>query len=146
MQIVEAAAASGVTAKMIRHYEAIGLVPMADRRWSNYRDYTHRDIHRLAFVRRARTLGFSMDKIRQLLRLWADPGRSSAEVKALAVTHLSELDEKIDLLRDMRSSRDHLIQSCHGDHHADCPIIDALQGELPIEDTHVHHRAQPRHS
>ena len=140
MQIGEAATASGVTAKMIRHYEAIGLVPIADRRSSNYRDYSHRDVHRLAFVRRARDLGFSMEEIRGLLRLWTDPGRSSAEVKALAKAHLSELDEKIELLRGMRSSLDHLIQSCHGDHHADCPIIDALQGELPIETSHVHHR------
>jgi MerR family copper efflux transcriptional regulator len=140
MQIGEAATASGVTAKMIRHYEAIGLVPVADRRSSNYRDYTHRDVHRLAFVRRARDLGFSMEEIRELLRLWTDPERSSAEVKALAQTHLSELDERIELLQGMRSSLNHLIKSCHGNHHADCPIIDALQGELPIEYPHLHQR------
>ena len=94
MQIGEASELTGVSAKMIRHYEGIGLIPEADRRSSNYRDYGAEDVHRLGFIRRARDLGFSIDEIRDLLKLWADKQRSSRDVKALTVAHLKELDGK----------------------------------------------------
>lgn len=128
MQIGEAAKATGVSAKMIRHYELIGLVPAADRRSSNYRDYGHGDVHRLAFIRRARDLGFSMDEIRDLLRLWDDRDRSSADVKVLAKSHLADLDRKITLLQEMRGTLGALVDACDGDHRPDCPIIHNLEG------------------
>jgi MerR family copper efflux transcriptional regulator len=131
MQIGEAARLTGVSAKMIRHYEAIGLIPSADRRESNYRDYGHHDIHRLGFIRRARDLGFSIDEIRDLLRLWGDQQRSSADVKALTLTHISELDRKIALLSEMRDTLTHLADNCEGDHRPDCPIIRSLAGNAP---------------
>jgi MerR family transcriptional regulator, copper efflux regulator len=105
VQIGQAAKSSGVTAKMIRHYEAIGLLPAADRRASGYRDYSHSDVHRLQFIRRARDLGFSIDRIRLLLRLWSDRDRSNADVKKLALAHVQELEEKIGHLREMSASR-----------------------------------------
>lgn len=133
MQIGDASRATGVSAKMIRHYESIGLIPAADRRDSNYRDYGHHDIHRLGFIRRARDLGFSIDEIRDLLRLWGDSQRESAEVKALANRHISDLDRKIALLGEMRSTLATLADACDGDHRPDCPIIEGLAGE------HAHH-------
>ena len=131
MQISEAARAAGVSAKMIRHYEAIGLIPAADRRESNYRDYGADDVHRLAFIRRARDLGFSIDEIRDLLRLWADTRRSSAEVKALARSHIRELEGKIRLLEEMRRTLARLADACDGDHRPHCPIIETLAGAPP---------------
>ena len=131
MQIGEAAKATGVSAKMIRHYEAIGLVPVADRKDSNYRDYGHHDLHRLGFIRRARDLGFSMDEIRDPLRLWTDTDRSSADVKTLTLQHIAELDGKIALLKEMRSTLGALADACDGDHRPDCPIIRSLEGKLP---------------
>ena len=130
MQIGEAARLTGVSAKMIRHYESIGLIPNADRRDSNYRDYGHHDIHRLGFIRRARDLGFSMDEIRDLLRLWGDTQRSSADVKALTQSHIAELDQKIKLLGEMRHTLAPLADACDGDHRPDCPILeDISEGE-----------------
>ena len=129
MQIGEASRRTGVSAKMIRHYEAIGLIPGADRRSSNYRDYSSEDVHRLGFVRRARDLGFSIDEIRDLLKLWADTGRSSRDVKALTLAHIAELDAKIALLGEMRATLAHLAQCCDGDNRPDCPIIESLAGE-----------------
>lgn len=128
MQIGEASRLSGVSAKMIRHYETIGLIPSADRRSSNYRDYGHHDLHRLAFIRRARDLGFSIPEIRDLLRLWADRSRSSAEVKRLTASHIGELDSKIEALSEMRATLAHLAAACEGDDRPDCPIIDRLAG------------------
>ncbi len=128
MQIGEASRLTGVSAKMIRHYESIGLIPSADRRDSNYRDYGHHDIHRLGFIRRARDLGFSIDQIRDLLKLWGDTHRSSADVKALTEGHIAELDAKIRLLGEMRSTLAHLAAACDGDHRPDCPIIEGLAG------------------
>jgi Cu(I)-responsive transcriptional regulator len=128
MQIGQLAHATGVSAKMIRHYESIGLVPPADRRDSNYRDYGHDDVHRLGFIRRARDLGFSIEEIRDLLRLWADKRRSSAEVKALAGGHMAELDGKIALLQEMRQTLGTLVDACDGDHRPHCPIIEGLEG------------------
>ena len=131
MQIGEAASATGVSRKMIRHYESIGLIPEADRRSSNYRDYGHHDIHRLGFIRRARDLGFSIDEIRDLLRLWGDKARSSVDVKALTTGHITELDNKITLLMEMRDTLASLADSCDGDHRPDCPIIESLAGAVP---------------
>ena len=128
MQIGEAARVSGVSAKMIRHYEAIGLIPAADRRDSNYRDYSHHDLHRLAFIRRARDLGFSMEEIRDLLKLWGDQQRASADVKALTLGHIAELDRRIQAMEEMRATLTHLANACDGDHRPDCPIIDGLAG------------------
>jgi len=128
MQIGEAAATTGVSAKMIRHYEAIGLIPAPDRRDSNYRDYGHHDVHRLGFVRRARDLGFSIEEIRDLLRLWGDRERASADVKQLTETHIAALDAKIALLRDMRKTLANLADACDGNDRPDCPIIDELAG------------------
>ncbi len=129
MKIGEAASAAGVSAKMIRHYEAIGLIPFADRRESNYRDYGRDDVHRLGFIRRARELGFSIDEIRDLLRLWGDKSRSSGDVKALAQSHIADLDTKISHLREMRDTLSHLAHCCDGNDRPDCPIIASLAGE-----------------
>ena len=136
--IGEAAAASAVSAKMIRHYEAIGLIPEAGRRDSNYRDYGAEDVHRLGFIRRARDLGFSIEEIRDLLKLWGDRGRSSRDVKALTVAHIAELDAKIALLGEMRATLSHLADCCDGDHRPDCPIIESLAGAAPLH-SHAHH-------
>ena len=129
MQIGEVAETTGVSAKMIRHYESIGLIPPPGRRDSNYRDYGHHDVHRLGFVRRARDLGFSIDEIRDLLRLWGDKDRSSADVKQLTEAHIAELDAKIRLLREMRHTLATLADACDGDERPDCPIIDELAGK-----------------
>jgi Cu(I)-responsive transcriptional regulator len=128
MKIGEVSAATGVSAKMIRHYESIGLIPAADRRDSNYRDYGHHDVHRLGFVRRARDLGFSIDEIRDLLKLWGDRDRSSADVRALTLGHIEDLDQRIANLKEMRKTLAHLAAACEGDHRPDCPIIDDLAG------------------
>jgi Cu(I)-responsive transcriptional regulator len=139
MQIGAAARASGVSAKMIRHYESIGLIPSADRRDSNYRDYGATEVHRLGFIRRARDLGFSMDEIRNLLTLWGDRERSSADVKALTLKHITELEEKIAALGEMRDTLSHLAECCDGDHRPDCPIIKGLEGKVPLPEGHHHH-------
>lgn len=129
MQIGEAAKATGVSAKMIRHYEAIGLIPAADRRDSNYRDYGHHDLHRLGFIRRARDLGFSIEQIRDLLKLWGDRERESADVKALTMGHIAELERKIAALEEMRQTLSQLADACDGSHRPDCPIIAELAGD-----------------
>jgi Cu(I)-responsive transcriptional regulator len=134
MQIGEASRLTGVSAKMIRHYESIGLIPNADRRDSNYRDYGHHDIHRLGFIRRARDLGFSMDEIRDLLRLWSDQERSSADVKALTLGHVAELEKRIGLLQEMRDTLSHLAEACDGDHRPHCPIIKSLETGTDLPD------------
>ena len=128
MQIGQAAKASGVSAKMIRHYEAIGLIPDAGRRDNTYRDYSPADVHRLQFIRRARDLGFSIEQIRNLMRLWSDRARSNAEVKAIALAHIAELEEKIDHLRAMAATLHHLADACDGSGRPDCPIIRDLEG------------------
>ena len=128
MKIGEAAAASGISERMIRHYETIGLMPKAARRDSGYRDYQDRDVHTLRFIGRARDLGFSIDEIRRLLELWHDRRRASADVKALALSRAAELKRKEAELRDMRRSLEHLAASCHGDERPDCPILGGLEG------------------
>lgn len=142
MQIGAAAKASGVSAKMIRHYEAIGLIPSADRRDSNYRDYGPAEVHRLAFIRRGRDLGFSIEEIRDLLKLWGDRERSSADVKRLTQAHIAELNEKIAALAEMRATLAHLVDCCDGDNRPDCPIIEGLEGAVPLPDHRHHHHHQ----
>jgi Cu(I)-responsive transcriptional regulator len=141
MQIGAAAKATGVSAKMIRHYESIGLIPSADRRDSNYRDYGASDIHRLGFIRRARDLGFSMEQIRDLLKLWGDRERSSADVKRLTLSHIGDLEQKIAALQEMRDTLSHLVDCCDGDHRPDCPIIKGLEGAAPMPQHHHHHHS-----
>jgi MerR family transcriptional regulator, copper efflux regulator len=126
MNIGQAAQASGVSAKMIRYYEEIGLVPKAARRESGYRDYEEADIHRLRFIRRARDLGFTVDQIGELLGLWADRSRASSNVKTLAMSHVEELRRKKAEIEGMIATLESLAQSCHGDDRPDCPILEEL--------------------
>jgi len=133
MNIGQAATASGVSAKMIRYYESIDLVPRSARRNSGYRVYDPADIHRLAFIRRARDLGFSIEQIRTLLRLWSDRHRSSAEVKAIALQHVAELKQRARQLDDMADALKHLASACEGDSRPDCPIIKGLEGQIPLD-------------
>lgn len=139
MNIGEASKASGVSAKMIRYYETIDLVPAADRRSSGYRDYGPADVHRLAFIRRARDLAFSIEEIRELLRLWSDRDRSSREVKELALRHISDLDGRAKQLTEMADALRHLAGTCEGNDRPDCPIIDGLDGacHIPVRATPV---------
>lgn len=127
MNIGDAARRSGLPAKTIRYYEDIGLLK-ADRAANGYRDYSGEDIHRLRFVQRARSLGFSVEECRQLLSLYGDSGRESADVKAIAQAKLGEIDRKITELTSLRATLGHLIENCHGDSRPDCPIIEGLSG------------------
>lgn len=126
MKIGDASAASGISQRMIRHYEKIGLVQPALRRASGYRDYDDRDVHTLRFIGRARDLGFPIEEIRQLLALWHDRDRSSADVKALALARAAELKRKALELDEMRVTLEHLAAQCHGDARPDCPILGTL--------------------
>jgi MerR family copper efflux transcriptional regulator len=128
MKIGDAASASGVSERMIRHYEKIGLVPAAARRESGYRDYSPSDVARLRFIANARDLGFAIEEIGTLLSLWSDSGRASAEVKALALGRAAELHRKAEALEAMRRALLHLAERCHGDDRPDCPILDGLGG------------------
>jgi Cu(I)-responsive transcriptional regulator len=130
MQIGRAAHASGISAKMIRHYGAIGLIPSVDRRNSNYCDYSGDDIYQPSFIGRATALGFSIDEIRDLLWLWADDKRSSDEVKKLALEHIKDLNGCISVLQEMRDTLAKLAKSCDGDHRSNCPIIETLEGRI----------------
>jgi Cu(I)-responsive transcriptional regulator len=127
MKIGEVSAASGISQRMIRHYEKIGLIAAAARRDSGYRDYDRRDLHALRFIGRARDLGFPIEEIRQLLALWHDRSRSSAEVKSLALARASELKLKEAQLHEMRRSLERLAAQCHGDDRPDCPILHELE-------------------
>ena len=121
-----AAKASGVSAKMIRHYEEIGLLPKVARSFGNYRVYSANDVHVLRFIRRARDLGFSIEEIRALLGLWRNKSRSSAAVKKIAGKHIADLRTKIAELESMVQTLEHLTRNCHGDHRPECPILDDL--------------------
>jgi Cu(I)-responsive transcriptional regulator len=129
--IAQASAATGVSAKMIRHYESIGLIKAPVRTENRYRHYAQADLHDLGFIRRSRDLGFSFEDIRQLLDLWRNKGRSSAEVKAIALRHIAELDEKAASLAAMSRTLKTLAESCHGDTRPDCPILQAL--DQPVD-------------
>ena len=133
MKIGAAAAASGISQRMIRHYEKIGLVPAAARRDSGYREYDTRDVHTLRFIGRARDAGFPIEEIRQLLALWNDRGRSSADVKKLALARAAELRRKALELDDMRRSLEHLAARCHGDDRPECPILGDLAELAPVK-------------
>jgi len=126
MNIGAAAKASGVTAKMIRHYESIGLIGKVKRTDAGYRVYDDQDVHTLRFVKRARELGFSMKEIKKLLGLWRSRTRSSADVKRLALEHLKELEAKIAEMRSMADTLRELAQHCHGDARPECPILQDL--------------------
>lgn len=128
LNIGEAASAAGVSTKMIRHYEDIGLIPKAKRTYSGYRTYSDTEIHVLRFIRQARGLGFSIKQIGELLELWQDRGRPSSKVKALALEHARELDAKIGEMRAMKSTLERLAAHCHGDDRPECPILDELAG------------------
>jgi Cu(I)-responsive transcriptional regulator len=126
LTIGQAARASGVSAKMIRHYEALGLMPRAARTGSNYRTYGEREVHELRFIRRARELGFSTDRVEALLGLWRNKHRSAAKVKALALAHAAELEGKLRGLQAMLAVLKHLAGHCHGGERPDCPILEDL--------------------
>jgi len=129
MNIGEAARASGVSAKMIRHYEEVGLMPHVARTEAGYRQYSARDVHTLRFIRRARDLGFSIAEIGQLVGLWQDRRRPSRSVKALAETHIRELEQKAAHLLAMKATLEHLVHCCHGDERPECPILETLADE-----------------
>lgn len=135
MNIGDAAKASGVTSKMIRHYEAIHLIGDSLRTDAGYRTYKEKDIHILRFIKNARSLGFSLDQIKQLLSLWQDPSRASTDVKALATEHIEELNIKIQELTAMRNLLQSLTTQCAGDEHADCPILVGLADTCAINST-----------
>ncbi|MEM5435838.1 Cu(I)-responsive transcriptional regulator [Paraburkholderia diazotrophica] len=126
MNIGEVASASGVSTKMIRHYEGLGLLPQASRSISGYRQYGDKDVSRLRFIRHCRDLGFSLERIGELLDLWQNRERSSRQVKTLAQAHIAELDEKMRELHEMKAALEQLLHCCHGDDRPDCPIIDSL--------------------
>jgi len=129
MNIGEAARASGLPARTLRYYEAIGLVVPGGRRDNGYRDYDEADVHRLRFVQRARSLGFSVAECRELLALYDDRNRTSAEVKRIALERIAAIERKIRELEAMRRALQHLAERCHGDERPECPILDDLAGE-----------------
>ena len=130
MNIGEVARRAGLPPKTIRYYEDIGLI-RPDRRDNGYRDFGETHLHKLAFIGRARALGFTIDECRTLLALYEDEGRESAEVKALAQDHLARIDAKIAELQDMRATLAHLVRACAGDDRPDCPILAGLADNTP---------------
>lgn len=129
MSIGQAALASGVSSKMIRHYEAIGLLQRPRRTDNGYRTYSEKDLHTLRFIKTARTLGFSLEHIRNLLSLWQDQNRSSSDVKALVMEHIQSLNIKIESMTAMRDTLQDLAQNCHGNQRPDCPIISGIAAQ-----------------
>jgi MerR family transcriptional regulator, copper efflux regulator len=126
MNIGEAGAASGISTKMVRYYESIGLIAEANRTGSGYRQYSDREVQTLRFIKRSRDLGFSIARIKTLLDLWQEKGRKSADVKQLAEQYIAELDKDIEKLQSIRDQLRHLAHCCHGDNRPDCPILDRL--------------------
>ncbi len=126
MNIGAASAATGINAKMIRHYEAIGLLPPPARHENSYRDYGEFEVHELRFIKRARKLGFSISEIGLLLALWRDKGRPSREVQRIANSHLADLEVRIAEMQAMAGTLRELVHACHGDDRPDCPILDDL--------------------
>ena len=137
MNIGQAAQASGVSAKMIRHYEGVGLLPAAARTDAGYRQYAERDVHTLKFVRHARDLGFSIPEIGELVSLWQNRRRPSRLVKAMAQAHIDELEQKAQELLAMKATLEHLVKCCHGDDRPECPILETLAGTLALSDDDV---------
>jgi MerR family copper efflux transcriptional regulator len=131
MNIGQAAEASGVTAKMIRYYESIGLITEANRTDAGYRQYTENEVQTLHFIKRSRDLGFSVERIRTLLGLWEDRTRKSSDVKKLARQYIAELEQDIEKLQSIRDQLQHMADCCHGDHRPDCPILDDLAKTTP---------------
>ena len=129
MNIGGAAKGSGISAKMIRHYEEVGLLSAPSRTESGYRQYTGNDVHTLRFIRQARDLGFSIPQIGELVGLWRNRRRSSRSVKALAEAHIQALEEKTQELMAMKATLEHLVHCCNGDDRPDCPILDTLSGD-----------------
>ena len=126
VSIGEAARLSGVSARMVRHYEGLGLLPVVARTESGYRQYGDADIHTLRFIKRSRDLGFSMEEIAELVGLWHNRRRASASVKRIAKKHLDELEQRIADMQSMRNTLSHLVHCCHGDARPECPILDDL--------------------
>ncbi|TGK34559.1 Cu(I)-responsive transcriptional regulator [Leptospira gomenensis] len=135
MNIGEVSKESGVSAKQIRHYESIGLIPKARRRDSGYRTYSSDDVHILRFVKRARNMGFALKEIKKLVGLWRNQSRASSEVKSLALAHLKTLENKIAELREMADTLQHLAHHCKGDHRPSCPILKSLSNETETTST-----------
>jgi Cu(I)-responsive transcriptional regulator len=132
MNIGQAATESAVSAKMIRHYEALGLLPKMPRTESGYRQYDGTSVHTLRFIRRARDLGFSIKEIATLLGLWRNRRRASADVKRIALAHADDLQRRIDEMQAMRRTLEHLAHCCHGDARPECPILDDLAGDAAL--------------
>jgi Cu(I)-responsive transcriptional regulator len=126
LNIGEAARRADVSAKMVRHYESLGLLPLVSRTDAGYRQYSDKEVHTLRFIKRARSLGFSMPEIAQLLKLWQDKRRPSESVKKIAAHHVADLDQRIAELSAMKRTLQTLVDCCHGDHRPDCPILDEL--------------------
>src|SRR5918995_5584226 len=142
MNIGQAAEASGVSAKMIRYYESIGLIPKTVRTEAGYRVYSDKDVHTLGFVRRARDLGFSVEQIAELVALWRDRDRASTDVKRIALEHVDILERKARELQEMAATLRHLAKHCHGDERPECPIIEGLASD---HDSHGNgHHPAPR--
>ena len=127
--IGQAAERAGVSARMVRHYEGLGLLAGVARTDSGYRLYSPADVHTLRFIKRCRHLGFSMAEIAELVRLWHDKARASSQVKLIASQHLADLEKRIQAMQDMRRTLQNLVHCCHGDARPDCPILDELAGE-----------------
>ncbi|MBX3603356.1 MAG: Cu(I)-responsive transcriptional regulator [Rubrivivax sp.] len=136
MNIGEVAARSGISPKMVRHYEQLGLLPRIARSDAGYRRYGARELHTLRFIRRARDLGFSIAEIAELLALWQDRRRASAQVKRIALAHVADLDRRMAELAQMKGTLQRLAACCHGDERPDCPILDELAHEAPAEQAH----------
>jgi Cu(I)-responsive transcriptional regulator len=128
LNIGQAAARSGVSAKMVRHYESLGLLPVVARTDAGYRQYGDKEVHTLRFIRRARKLGFGMVEIAQLLKLWQNRRRASADVKRIALAHVADLERRMAEMEAMKHTLEHLAACCRGDHRPDCPILDELAG------------------
>ncbi len=126
--IGDAARQSGVSAKMVRHYESLGLLPSVDRTEAGYRQYTGKEVHTLKFIKRSRDLGFSMAEIAELLKLWQNRRRPSADVRKIALKHVQDLNQRMAEMEAMRKTLEHLVHCCQGDQRPDCPILDELGG------------------
>lgn len=140
MNIGQAASQAGVSAKMVRHYESLGLLPKIARTDSGYRQYEDRDVHTLRFIRRGRDLGFSMAEIADLLKLWQNRRRASADVKRIALAHVTDLDRRMVEMAAMKKTLENLADCCRGDDRPDCPILNELGNETTSAVKAVHAR------